>query len=183
LPVSGCDDPCDCNDSADWVNPGHAETCDNYDNNCDSQVDEGCDDDGDDYCDENFLFYNYPVAVCPLSNLVDGSDGDDCDDLLDTINPGISDVCNGIDDDCDGSTADGSAEIPPLNTLQLGVCAGTNQACIGGAWQDSYPGTYEATEVSCGDNQDNDCDGLEDCFDPDCECNCIFTLTLPCDFL
>ena len=27
----------------------------------------------------------------------------------------------------------------------------------------------EPTEISCGDGADNDCDGLVDCLDPDCE--------------
>jgi hypothetical protein len=40
---------------------------------------------------------------------------------------------------------------------------GTNCVCTGGG------GTPETKEMSCGDSFDNDCDGLTDCADPDCD--------------
>ncbi|MBD3312874.1 DUF4215 domain-containing protein [Candidatus Woesearchaeota archaeon] len=97
---------------------------------------------------------------------------EDCDDSDASVHPGASEICNGIDDDCDPSTADGSGEEPPLNSLQKGVCAGSLQTCVGTAgWQDDISSilAYEPAEESCNDGLDNDCDGLRDCEDPDCE--------------
>jgi hypothetical protein len=89
--------------------------------------------------------------------------GDDCDDSNAAINTGSADVCNGIDDDCNAATADGSGEAAPLNTLQSGVCALSTRACTAGAWADLYTGiaSYEAAEATC-DSKDNDCDAAID---------------------
>ena len=93
----------DCNDNDPNIYPGNLETCDNKDNNCSGTTDEGCDDDNDDYCDSSMTFYNYPVAVCPSSNLTNGSPGNDCNDNDVNINPLVAETCyNSIDDNCNG---------------------------------------------------------------------------------
>jgi hypothetical protein len=195
------DQPCnpgiDCDDNIDWINPGATETCDNNDNNCVGGIDEGCDDDSDDYCDITMTFYNFPVAVCPNTNVPDGSPGDDCDDAPLACGascfPGNSDICDGYDNDCNIATTDGSGEATPLNSKQADICAGTVQSCNGSSgWQDDYSGVtppYEAVEVTCDDFLDNDCDGSTDCSDsPDCDSHpacsstCVFTFAFPCFF-
>ncbi|MFW5921275.1 MAG: MopE-related protein, partial [Polyangiales bacterium] len=52
---------------------------------------------------------------------------------------------------------------PPSNFCNPnGVCAGTSATCGGtSGWECVYPSTYEETEVSC-DDLDNDCDGAVD---------------------
>jgi hypothetical protein len=87
----------------------------------------------------------------------------DCNDSNGAINPGAAEVCDGVDNDCNAGTADGSGESAPDNTLQDGVCAGSKQGCTGGSWTDDYSGVsgYEATEVTC-DSLDNDCDNQTD---------------------
>ncbi len=80
-----------------------------------------------------------------------------------------TEVCNGVDDDCDGET-DEAADVgaPPACDEQQGVCAGAVAACkgaqgwvCGAAEYGAASPSYEATEDSC-DGKDNDCDGQTD---------------------
>jgi formylglycine-generating enzyme required for sulfatase activity len=115
---------------------GECGTCNLVDDDCDGQIDEGCfdanndgtpdclsgDDDGDgvvdgqdncpkianagqenqdgdglgDVCDPDKDGDGYPVAT-------------DCDDTRALTYPGAFEACNGVDDDCDGSTDEGFA--------------------------------------------------------------------------
>ena len=57
-----------------------------------------------------------------------GCMGDDCNDLDENINPGVSELCNGVDDDCDGTPDD-----PPTD-------------CLSGRCSLLMDGTYSAVE-------------------------------------
>ncbi len=77
-------------------------------------------------------------------------------------------VCDGLDNDCDGSVDEGDPEgSGPCDTGLQGVCAEGTLHCQGGSLvcvQDVMP----SAEI-CGDALDNDCDGLTDWDDPDCQ--------------
>lgn len=71
-------------------------------------------------------------------------------------------ICDNIDNDCDGSVDEG-VTIACQDYTQ-GVCATSTQVCTKGEW-----GTCQAkTNEVCNDNLDNDCDGTTDCLDPEC---------------
>jgi hypothetical protein len=87
-------------------------------------------------------------------------DQDDCDDTNASVGPGMPELCNGVDDDCDGLTDE---DVPPLPVcLDLGVCAVVVARCDGAAgFACDYPSSHQAVETRC-DGLDNDCDGLTD---------------------
>ena len=102
----------DCNDALAAVKPGATEICDGIDNNCDGVIDEGVktifykDADGDGYSDGTTQqACNKPVNYKPASELT--ATNGDCDDASAAINPGTAEVCDGIDNNCDGSIEEG----------------------------------------------------------------------------
>jgi len=137
----------DCDDSNADVHPGATEVCNEYDDNCDGNINEGFDSDGDTY------------TICGYSTLDGTFTGIDCDDTNADINPGATEVCNEYDDNCDGNINEGFDSdgdtyticgYSTLDGLFTGVdCDDTNA--------DIHPG---ATEVC--DGIDQDCDSLYD---------------------
>ncbi|MFZ5906453.1 MAG: cohesin domain-containing protein [Nitrospirota bacterium] len=99
--------------------------------------------------------------------------------MVDDCIPGIpvSETCNGLDDDCNG-TIDDNIEMTPT-TCGVGACAATGwKTCVSGEMTDSCTPLTAGTEGpfpdnSCADQLDNDCDGATDSEDPDCIQQCI----------
>ena len=97
----------DCARRVAAIHPGATEHCDGVDEDCDGSVDEDAvdlvgawaDSDGDGYGDPDGW-----TEACALPTHVANSD--DCDDGDAEVNPDAREVCNGIDDDCDGRVDD-----------------------------------------------------------------------------
>jgi len=96
----------------------------------------------------------------------------DCDDSMASVNPLATEVCNAVDDDCDGAVdADDAGLLQPSCEDQDGTCSGSVkplERCTGGVWDPCTAGDYAANspfyeldESSC-DGRDNDCDGEVD---------------------
>ncbi len=163
----------DCDDQDPAVNPAAEEVCDQVDNNCDGQVDEGL---------ETYTWYRdrdgdgYGVLVGAVQDCAqpDGyaTMSGDCDDANPNINPGADEVCNGLDDNCNGEIDEGgglatwyadndgdgygvdtdtleSCEQPPGYAAQDGDCNDSNSAI------------HPFADEVC-DTLDNNCNGTAD---------------------
>ena len=82
------------------------EACNGVDDDGDGDIDEGCDDDGDDYCEAGLLAGGAAPPICPAGF-------GDCNDDDPSVFPGADELCDGLDNDCDGSV-DEDPVNPPL---------------------------------------------------------------------
>ncbi|MCB2181198.1 MAG: thrombospondin type 3 repeat-containing protein [Desulfobulbaceae bacterium] len=151
----GTKDDCDDNDPDNF--PGNPETCDNSDNNCDGSV------------DENLT----RATSCGLGECAGQTGVETCtagawgDDTCNPLFGASAEICDGLDNDCNGTNDD--ALTAPTNPNQTGVCSGSTQTCSGiGGWVEDYSAVsnYETNEMTC-DTLDNDCDNS---VDEGCEC-------------
>ena len=103
----------DCDDGNFSIHPGGAEICNDTDDDCDGEADEPAelqfvawyrDADGDGYGDPDRSIDECTQLVGYVLN------SGDCDDTRSDVNPRMSEVCNGIDDDCNGE-ADEAGEV------------------------------------------------------------------------
>lgn len=153
--------PQDCDDTNPAINPGTPEECgDAIDNNCNGTADEDCtvctDNDGDTY-----------FAQGGCGTLID------CDDFDSSISPQATEVCDGVDNNCDGNVdesganqtyyyvdSDGDGFGNP-STAVLACTAPTGYVSQGGDCNDGDASINPAASEVC-DDLDNDCDGTPD---------------------
>ncbi len=107
-------DSTDCDDLQGSVYPGAPETCNGADDDCDGEVDEyGAVDAPTWYRDQDGDSYGDPGVPSESCEAPTGfvADSTDCDDTLASAYPGAQELCNGVDDDCDGEVdEDGSLD-------------------------------------------------------------------------
>lgn len=128
------------------------ETCDGIDSDCDGLVDEGFDVDQDGY------------TVC--GTRTDGGTDPtlvDCADDAAMVHPGADEVCNLVDDDCDGvidpDCACTDGDVVACGS-DVGACMPGTSTCVRGAWR-TCRDLVVATSETC-DGTDENCDGVID---------------------
>lgn len=91
--------------------------------------------------------------------------GGDCDDTRAAVHPGGTEFCNGLDDDCAGTTDDGTGMFCALGSSRGcvttgpgGSCGGTETCTDACAWS----GVCELAATDSCNGSDDDCDGLTD---------------------
>jgi hypothetical protein len=145
---------------------------------------------------------DHPVSLeLTHSGSDDDEDGfyvpDDCDDTRPEVNPEAPEICDGLDNNCDGSNDEGCDCTPgeqqdcwphwaAVIACEVGTatcpCQMGIQTCSGGLWglcenlvvPDQEGSTSPCTDETyncyptCSDGIDNDCDGSIDNRDPSC---------------
>ena len=144
----------DCNDKVSTIHPTALETCNNLDDDCDGTVDaegiQGC---GLFHRDQDQDGYGDPLDVkclCAPKAPYVVTNGDDCADADPAIHPGATELCDGVDNDCDGQTdgVAGSCENFWTDMDEDGFGVGEPKCLCGPEWP------YTADKD--GDCDDND---------------------------
>jgi MYXO-CTERM domain-containing protein len=146
-----------------------AEICDNKDNDCDGVVDNGLITDAD----------SDGVRACGTCNAPNAPNCD-CNDSNAAIKPGATEVCDGVDNNCNGQidenltrvcytgaagTYTGTCGANPVNCAPYGACHGVTQTCTGGAYpvcNASVAGQNTTPVAETCNNIDDNCNGTVD---------------------
>ena len=187
-PAGYSTDDADCDDTDDAINPGASEVCNELDDDCNGDIDAAdggldtstgitfyADDDGDSYGD---VADSVDTCSQPSGYVADDQD---CDDTDSAVNPSATEVCDSVDNDCDGPVDEKNASNASIwyadsDGDSYGDVSTRDRAC-------DQPSGYVSDDTDCDDTRyatnpgatedctsgtDDDCDGLVDCEDGDC---------------
>lgn len=141
-------DDLDCNDADADIHPGATEACDGVDTDCDGNADNGfadLDRDGQADC---------------IDEDIDGdgtNNAEDCEDRNGSIYVGAPEICDGVDQDCDGVADDGYDKDQDGHFDSVACARIEGDDC-----NDSSATVYTGAPEICGDGLDNDCAGNGD---------------------
>ena len=174
----------DCDDSQNTINPSMPEYCNSIDDNCDGNIDEDtavdalmwyADTDNDSFGDTNSstLSCNQPAGYVQNDN--------DCNDNNTAINPSAIEVCNTLDDDCDGSIDENTIGAPTWYLDADNDNFGNPNVSV---QQCSAPNGFVVDNTDCNDgittvnpNADEYCNGIDDDCDGQVDNNAVDNTT------
>ena len=166
--------PGDCDDNNNTRSPAATERCDGVDQDCDDEIDEDADDASTWYTDADGDGHGDPdteYIACESDGGV--GLGDDCDDQDAGAAPGLDELCDGWDNDCDGDIDEDDAADAALWYADVDgdgygdaadallACATEGRVADATDCDDTDAGVHPAGTETC-DSVDQDCDGIID---------------------
>ncbi len=168
----------DCDDTDKWVHPGATEFCGGVDYNCNGKANEpgsnACTVFARDHDGDGYGLAGDTQCLCIVTGEYTTTDITDCDDNAKAVHPGVAEVCNDVDDDCDGAidppNATGCYTVYPdtdkdgFGAIGAGVCLctyGAGYSSVHTDCNDADPGVHPGATEACNGKDDN-CDGVTD---------------------
>ena len=143
--------PDDCDDDNVDVNPGMIDSCDGFNNDCDTETDE----------DFAPMSISCGLGVCVAGGETSCHYGVLRHDCVMGEPTGDDTDCDNIDDDCDGATDEDYAS--EATACGVGACASSGtMTCVEGMEVDNCTTGVPAGDDRTCDNIDDDCDGATD---------------------
>ena len=166
----------DCDDSDAAVSPDATEQCNESDDNCNGVADDGAEDavwyfdsDGDGYGDAGVTFED---CVAPTGYVAEAGD---CDDVSAEVFPDAPELCDGLDNDCDGAIdlddddaveetfyTDADGDGFGDNSAEVVACGQPDGTSRQGDDCDDVDATVNPSADELCNEEDDDCDGLVD---------------------
>jgi hypothetical protein len=173
----GVTEDMDCNDEDPGTYPEAPEYCDGVDNDCDRTID------GSNALDQSRWYFDedgdgYGVGPSDLACWSPGDqwvlEGGDCDDTDARIHMDADEICDGVDNDCDGDIdppsapdalwyrdQDGDGWGSDAEVVESCTSPGSDWTTLGGDCDDEDTGSHPEAPEWCG-GSDNDCSGNDD---------------------
>jgi hypothetical protein len=148
----------DCNDNDERIYPTNKESCNGRDDNCDGKIDEGLGDtatvypdaDGDGHGAQNAADKGMTIVGCKLPTGY-GFGTDDCDDTKPTVYAGAKEICDYLDNNCNGRVDEDARPACGVGWCRRLAAACGTDICTPGA-----------PRVETCNAFDDDCDGVND---------------------